>query len=83
MRIWRWQGLELALKIIHVVLAAGVIINVLLQPGRSAGMGAIGGGAQTFFGKRKGLEEKLARITTAFAVLFMLSSVLLAFIIAR
>jgi len=46
-------------------------------------MGAIGGGAQTFFGKRKGLEEKLARITTAFAVLFMLSSVLLAFIIAR
>ena len=56
----------------------------LLQPGKSAGMpGAIAGGAQTFFGKKKGLDEKLARVTTAFAILFMISSVVLAFVVGR
>lgn len=76
--------MELALQIIHALLALGVIAGVLLQPGKSAGMpGAIAGGAQTFFGKKKGLDEKLARITTAFAILFMVSSVLLAFVVGR
>lgn len=76
--------MELTLQIIHVLLALGVIIGVLLQPGKSAGMpGAIAGGAQTFFGKKKGLEEKLAKVTTANVILFMVSSVVLAFIIGR
>lgn len=76
--------MELTLLIVHAVLALGVIIGVLLQPGKSAGLpGAIAGGAQTFFGKKKGLEEKLARITTGNVVLFLISSVVLAFIIGR
>lgn len=70
------------MQIVHAVLAVGVILGVLLQPGKSAGMpGAIAGGAQAFFGKKKGLDEKLARVTTAFAILFMVSSVVLAFIV--
>ncbi|MGI6366014.1 MAG: preprotein translocase subunit SecG [Bacillota bacterium] len=76
--------LEIALQIVHAILALGVVAGVLLQPGKSAGMpGAIAGGAQTFFGKKKGLDEKLARVTTAFAILFMISSVVLAFVVGR
>jgi len=76
--------LELALQIVHALLAIGVIAGVLLQPGKSAGLpGAIAGGAQAVFGKRKGLEEKLARVTTVFAIVFMISSVVLAFVVGR
>lgn len=76
--------LELFLQILHIVLAVGVIAGVLLQPGKSAGLsGAIAGGAEQFFGKKKGLDEKLARLTSVVAVLFMVSSVLLAFFIGR
>lgn len=76
--------MELALKIVHIILAVGVVAGVLLQSGKSAGMpGAIAGGAQTFFGKKKGLEERLARVTSAFAILFMISSIVLAFVVGR
>lgn len=76
--------MELALQIVHALLALGVIAGVLLQPGKSAGLpGAIAGGAQAVFGKRKGLEEKLARVTTVFAIVFMISSVVLAFVVGR
>ncbi|HHX87963.1 MAG TPA: preprotein translocase subunit SecG, partial [Firmicutes bacterium] len=48
-----------------------------LQSGRSTGLGAIAGGAQTLFGKKKGLDDKLSQFTTWLAVAFMALSVLL------
>ncbi len=69
----------LILKIIHFILAIGVVVGVLLQSGRSAGLsGAIDGGATTFFGKSKGLDEKLSKVTTVLAILFMINSLILA-----
>lgn len=48
-----------------------LIAAVLLQSGRSAGLsGAIGGGAEALFGKKKGLDEWLAKVTVWMAVLF-------------
>lgn len=74
--------LETGFKILHALLALSVIAGVLLQPGKSAGLsGAIAGGAQQIFGKKKGLDEKLAKLTSAMAILFMISSVALAFFI--
>ncbi len=68
------------LKVLHLVIALAVIAGVLLQSGKSAGLsGVIDGGATTFFGKKKGLDEKLSRITTIAAILFMINSLLLAF----
>lgn len=68
------------LKIVHLIIALTVIAGVLLQSGKSAGLsGVIDGGATTFFGKKKGLDEKLSRITTIAAILFMINSLLLAF----
>lgn len=66
------------LNIIYVIVAIGLIATVLLQSGKSAGLsGAITGGAETFFGKKKGLNQLLGKISTALAISFML----LAFIV--
>ncbi len=65
------------LQIIFVVISIGLIATVLLQSGRAAGLGAIEGGAQTLFGKKKGLDEKLSRLTTGLAVTFMLLAIVL------
>ncbi len=70
--------LTTVLSIIYVLIAVGLIITVLLQSGKSAGLsGAIGGGAETFFGKKKGLDDLLGKISTVLAVSFMV----LAFVI--
>ena len=56
-----------------IILAIILIVSVLLQESRSAGLsGAISGGADTFFGKSKGktIEQKLAKITKFIAVGF-------------
>lgn len=65
---------------VHIIAALALIATVLLQSGKSAGLsGAIAGGAETIFGKKKGLDELLARVTTVVAVLFALTALLLGF----
>ncbi|SFL60580.1 preprotein translocase subunit SecG [Halanaerobium salsuginis] len=68
------------LKILHFIIAIAVIVGVLLQSGKSAGLsGAIDGGATTFFGKSgRKMEDKISKATTIAAVLFMLNSLILA-----
>ena len=69
---------RLALVIVYVVVCLGLISTVLLQSGRSAGLsGAIAGGAQTLFGKKKGMDDLLGRITTGLAVAFMILAIVL------
>jgi len=65
------------LTIIYLVLCLALIATVLLQSGRSAGLGAIAGGAQSLVGKKKGLDEKLGQVTTFLAVAFMLFTIAL------
>lgn len=68
-------------SIFHVLVAIGLIATVLLQSGKSAGLsGAVGGGAESFFGKKKGLEEKLERVTTILAVAFMITALVSVFL---
>jgi preprotein translocase subunit SecG len=72
----------LILKIFHLIVAITVIVGVLLQSGKSAGMsGVIDGGASQFLGKKsKGMDEKLSKFTTGAAIVFMITSLLLAFL---
>ncbi len=65
------------LTIIYLVVCLILIASVLLQSGRSAGLGAIAGGAQSLVGKKKGLDEKLSKVTTFVAVGFMLFTIVL------
>ena len=71
----------IALTIIDVILALGIIAAVLLQSGKSADLsGSIAGGAEMLFGgKKKGLDELLAKITKWVAVAFLIVSLILAF----
>lgn len=67
------------LKVFHFIVAIALIVGILLQSGKSAGLsGVIDGGASTFFGKSKGLDEKLQKYTTVAAIVFMISSLVLA-----
>ena len=61
------------ITIILVVSACVLIGTVLLQPGESNGLGAIAGGAETFFGKNKGrtLDAKLNKITKVLCAVFI------------
>lgn len=68
------------LVIIQFLVCITLIVSVLLQPGKSAGLsGSIAGGAEQLFGKQKskGYEALFAKVTTASAVLFMILSVVL------
>lgn len=66
---------------LHVLVSLGVIAVVLLQSGRAAGLGAIAGGAEVFFGKRKGIDALLGRVTTIVALAFLVTSLLLSLVI--
>ncbi len=64
---------EIILGIILLLLSVAIIVLVLLQEGKSAGLsGAIAGGAETFFGKNKSrtMEAKLVLITKIIAISF-------------
>ncbi|NMB36277.1 MAG: preprotein translocase subunit SecG [Firmicutes bacterium] len=74
----RVKRLQTALIVIHVIVCLALIASVLLQSGRSAGLsGAIAGGAQSLFGKKKGMDDLLGRVTTGLAVGFMLLAIAL------
>lgn len=72
--------METLLIILHVVVCLFLIAIVLLQHGKGADIGAtFGGSSQSLFGT-EGPLPLLNKITTAAAVIFMLTSVALAYI---
>lgn len=68
--------------VLLVLTSLVLIVTVLLQPGESNGLGAITGGAETFFGKNKAktMEGKLALATKVSAVVFTLMALLIAWL---
>jgi preprotein translocase subunit SecG len=67
-------------NIIHIIFAISIIIIVLLQTSKQAGLsGSIAGGAETFFGKNKGrtIDAMLSKYTAIAAVAFLFTSVAL------
>jgi preprotein translocase subunit SecG len=71
------------LLIVHALLSVALIVTVIGQSGKSAGLGAIAGGAEQVFGKKKGLDELLARLTTILAILFVFTSLGLGIVLGR
>lgn len=72
------QFLEIVVNIILILASLVMIVTVLLQSGQAQGLGAIAGGAETFFGKNKArsVEGKLALITKIAAGVFVAMSLL-------
>ncbi len=70
--------------VLHIIASLVLIVVVLMQSGKSAGLsGTIAGGAETFFGKNKGktIDAVLRKWTAAFAVIFLATSIALSVIV--
>ena len=71
------------LKLVHVAVSLALILIVLLQQGKGASMGAaFGGSSQTVFGS-SGATSFLQKLTTASAIIFMVTSLSLAFFFGK
>lgn len=71
------------LLIIHIMVCFFLIAVVLLQSGKGAELGAaFGGSSQTLFGSR-GAATFLSKLTTIVAIIFMITSLLLAIITTK
>lgn len=72
--------LKVIVTVVYVLICIALVIVVLMQEGKSAGLGAIGGGtSETYWGKNKGrsMEGALEKFTKALAIAFILLSVIL------
>ncbi len=72
-------ALRIVLTIIYIILCIALVILVLMQEGKTAGLGAVSGAAETYWGKNKGrsMEGKLVKITTWLSVGFIVLAVVL------
>lgn len=72
--------MTLFVTVLHVLVCFVLIIVVLLQRGKGAEVGAMfgGGGSNTMFGAR-GAGNFLTRLTTGSAIIFMVTSLTLAY----
>ena len=66
--------LKIVLTILFVIDGIALTIIVLLQEGKSAGLGSIAGGAETYWGQNKGrsMEGALVKSTKFLAGVFMI-----------
>jgi preprotein translocase subunit SecG len=76
--------MSLLIIVIHVVVCIALIMIVLLQTGKGADMGAAfgGGSSQTLFGST-GASTFLSKATTVAAIVFMITSLSLAYIYGK
>lgn len=72
-------ALRIVLTIIFILVGVVLATIVLMQEGKSAGLGVISGAADTYWGKNKGrsIEGKLEKFTKILAVAFMLLAIIL------
>jgi preprotein translocase subunit SecG len=71
--------LKTILEIVFIILSVVITVVILMQEGKSAGLGAISGAADTYWGKNKGrsMEGVLVKLTRIAVILFLLLAVVL------
>ncbi len=71
--------LRIVLTIIFVIDCIALTVIVLMQEGKDAGLGAIAGAADTYWGQNKGrsMEGALERITKILVALFFILALVL------
>lgn len=67
------------LEIVFIIICIALTAIILMQEGKSAGLGAIAGAADTYWGKNKGrsMEGMLVKLTRILVVLFIVISAVL------
>ena len=73
------EALYIIANVFLLLVAAILVVVVLMQDGNSQGLGAISGGAETFFGKGKarGIDGKLKLITKVSASVFIVLAIVM------
>lgn len=71
--------LKTILMIIFIIVCFLLVVLVLMQEGKDAGLGTIGGAAESYWGKNKGrsMEGQMVKITKVLAALFLIIAVAL------
>jgi len=71
--------LDIILTVFFVLVSIALVVLVLLQEGKSAGLGAISGAAETYWGKNKGrsMEGFLEKATKYLVIAFFLIAILM------
>lgn len=71
--------LRFVLTVLFILDCIALVFVVLMQEGKAAGLGAISGAAETYWGKNKGrsMEGVLVKLTKILAVAFILFAVVL------
>ena len=67
------------LLILFIIVSIALAIIVLMQEGKSAGLGAVSGAAETYWGKNKGrsMEGTMIKVTKILAVVFFVLAAVL------
>ncbi len=73
------EVLRTILTVIYIIVCVVLAAIVLMQEGKSAGLGAISGAAESYWGKNKGrsMEGALVKITRWLVVAFVLIAIIL------
>ena len=71
--------LKTILTVVFIILSIVITVAILMQEGKSAGLGAIAGAADTYGGKSKGrsMEGMLVKLTRACVILFLVIAMVL------
>lgn len=67
------------LTIVFIIISLVITVVILMQEGKQAGLGAIAGAADTYWGKNKGrsMEGMLVKVTRIAVILFILLAIVL------
>ena len=71
--------LKMIATVAYIIICIALVIVVLMQEGKTSGLGALSGAADSYWSKNKGrsLEGMLVKITRVLAILFVVLSVVL------
>jgi preprotein translocase subunit SecG len=71
--------LKIILTVVFIIISIALTVIILMQEGKSAGLGAIAGAADTYWGKNKGrsMEGRLVTGTKILVVLFIVIAAVL------
>ena len=71
--------LKTIVEVVFIIVCIFLTVVILLQEGKSAGLGAISGAADTYWGKNKGrsMEGALVKSTKFLAILFLVLAAVL------
>lgn len=71
--------LKVILSIVFIIVSLALTVITLMQQGKTAGLGAIAGAAETYWGKNKGrsMEGMLVKVTKVFVALFFVIAAVL------